>query len=134
MKIRFFWHISEAFKDNILRPTAVMIDPAAGCKDALTCLLMDDGGIGHERSLPWIDEGLARIVAAKNQQVTSFDWNREAWGAEIANGNVKVFSLYDETYFDSMSLDAFERVLKEWKNFTQSKPDINRNVEVVLSA
>lgn len=132
MKIKFFWHASEAFKDNILRPTAVAIDPAIGSKGALTCLLMDDGGIGQERSLPWLEEGLARVLAVKNRKVASFDWSREAWGAEISGENVKIFSLHDETYFDSLSLDAFEKVLKEWKSFTQTQPDANQSVEVVI--
>lgn len=132
MNLRFSWYVSEAFKDNIPRPAAEMINPVIGCKGTLVCLLMDDGGSGHQNALAWIEEALEKIAAVKTQAIVKSEWNREAWGAKISIEGVQVFSLYDESYSDFMGLDSFTKALTEWRNFTQSSPDSSVSVEVLL--
>jgi hypothetical protein len=83
---------------------------------------MDDGGMGYKRTIPWLDEGLRRLKAVKNQEVSLCDWAREGWGAEINSFQVKIYSLNDEDFFEIINILDFEKILKFWKNFIEAEP------------
>lgn len=90
----------------------------------LSCLLMDDGGMGFLASLPWLNEGVERVVSVKSGRSDCADWSRDAWGVEIARGKAIVHSLYDENCSEAINIDSFEKALRAWVSFIQSKPEV----------
>ena len=83
----------------------------------LACLLMDDGGRGNGLSINWIDEGLRKIGLIQNGAETSYDWSRETWGARLTINDAVIFSLHDESYSHTFTLDQFKSALLAWKDF-----------------
>lgn len=53
-------------------------------------------------------------------------------GAELTNGQVKIYSLYDENYFELLNIDSFEMALLAWLNFIQLKPEVGVIQEVEI--
>ena len=94
----------------------------------LECLLMDDGGCGNQQSVAWLDEGLRRISHLEFGIITQVDWCRETWGAQMTTHAVKLFSLHDESYAQTMPLIQFKAALLAWKDFLQSSPLPDRKV------
>ena len=90
----------------------------------LACLLTDDGGQRLLDTVSWLNEGIERIRSVKNSGISFADWSRDAWGAELSKGQAKIYSLYDEGYFEKLNLDSFETVLLAWKNFIQLTPEL----------
>lgn len=88
--------------------------------DILACLLIDDGGIPFFETVAWLDEGLNRLIAVKREDEVSTEWARDAWATHISKIGVKVYSLYDEDFSITISLDDFERALRGWKDFLLS--------------
>ena len=86
----------------------------------LTTILMDDGGCGYERSLDWLNEGLKRINSVLSGKSESLDWDREAWGASITTQQVRIYSLFDESYFQDFRPEQFQMALVTWKSFLLS--------------
>ncbi|WP_339452112.1 hypothetical protein [Pseudomonas sp. JAI120] len=88
--------------------------------DILACLLIDDGGIPLFETVAWLDEGLNRLIAVRREDEVSTEWARDAWATHISKSGVKVYSLYDEDFSITISLDDFERALRGWKDFLLS--------------
>lgn len=88
----------------------------------LACFLMDDGGCGNGQSINWIDEGLRRIGLIQNDAETSNDWCRETWGSRLTINEAVIFSLHDESYFQTISLNQFKYALLAWKDFLWLAP------------
>lgn len=106
-----------------------MGDPTPWCRtdvvgpdqvDILACLLLDDGGLTLGHTISWMDEGLSRVMSVRGAQNAFFDWWRETWGADIYNKGVKIYSLHDEAFAVTISLDNFEKALRDWKAFLLS--------------
>ncbi|WP_259758237.1 hypothetical protein [Pseudomonas sp. GCEP-101] len=85
--------------------------------DILACLLMDDGGHGYESSVPWLEEGLARVRQVKLGAADRLDWSRDAWAVMLTLGQVILHSLYDERCSAMLELEEFESALKTWVVF-----------------
>jgi len=96
----------------------------------LACLLTDDGGLGLSDTLEWLDEGVGQARSVKELKTDFAQWDRESWGAELTNSQVKIYSLYDEEYFEIIAIDSFEKALLAWKVFVQLKPDVGVVLEV----
>jgi hypothetical protein len=90
----------------------------------LACLLIDDGGLGIELSIQWIDEGIKRIDSVLSGTCQSASWDREVWGAEFFIDKVVVYyhGGGSEEIIDSCAV--FKTVLLKWREFTQSEPDV----------
>lgn len=88
--------------------------------DILACLLIDDGGGPFVETIPWLDEGLNRLIAVRREDEVTTEWARDAWATHISKSGVKVYSLYDEDFSITISLDDFERALRGWKDFLLS--------------
>jgi len=88
--------------------------------DILACLLIDDGGGPFVETIPWLDEGLNRLIAVRREDEVSTEWARDAWATHISKSGVKIYSLYDEDFSITISLDDFERALRGWKDFLLS--------------
>jgi hypothetical protein len=132
MKLKFYWYISEAYKDGILRPACKCINPKEESDEYIANYLMDDGGSYYLDSIPWLEEGLAKISLIKSHKINYIDWSRNAWGAELSTGGAKIYSLYDESFFRTFTLTALEEVLFEWKKFLQLEPEMEKTQEVTL--
>jgi hypothetical protein len=92
--------------------------------DLLACLLTDDGGQRLNETVSWLNEGVVRVSLVKNSILDFSSWSRDAWGAELSKERVKIYSLYDDSYFTTMSLDVFENALLAWKDFIQQPVSI----------
>lgn len=132
MKLKFYWYISEAFKDDILRPACTVVDSTSELDECLANYLMDDGGQTYLNTISWLDEGIKKMDSIKNGEADIIDWSRNAWGAEISSVEAKIYSLYDENYFEIVSLNAFEKALLSWKEFLQLKPHVDNSLEIDL--
>ncbi len=98
----------------------------------LACILMDDGGQPYLQTIPWLDDGLNRIVSIKNKEINFFDWSRETWGAELTHNEVKIYSLHDDNYFQLLKLEVFEQALIAWRGFLQSNPEAGVKTEIEI--
>jgi hypothetical protein len=120
MKIQFFW--KPQFGKII--PFCDLVGVNEDSVSSLVCLLLDDGGQNYLDTIPWLEEGLNRLEAMKKNKVMTY-WSREAWGAELTEKEVKIYSLHDESYFQICSLDSFRKVLSSWIIFIKSNHDVN---------
>lgn len=62
----------------------------------LVCLLMDDGGLGREAAVDWLERGIQRIESVRRGSGAEANWDREDWGAEIRMKGVTIYSLHQE--------------------------------------
>lgn len=51
-------------------------------------------------------------------------------GGELTKEEVKIYSLYDENYFEVLSINSFELALSTWLNFIQLKPEAGLEQEI----
>ena len=86
----------------------------------LSCLLTDDGNVPYLQTLPSFDQCLNRITSLKNRQIETYYWGREHWAAELYPTEVRVVCQIDDTCFETVEIDAFEKILLAWQNFIQS--------------
>ncbi|PMV19932.1 MULTISPECIES: hypothetical protein [unclassified Pseudomonas] len=116
MKINFY--LEESMGD----PTPWCSTDVGGANDVdlLACLLLDDGGLPLGCTISWLDEGLSRIISVRNAEKVFTEWVRETWVADISISEVKVYSLHDEEFAVTISLDDFEKALLGWRNFVVS--------------
>ncbi|WP_080466313.1 hypothetical protein [Pseudomonas syringae] len=128
MKLHFSWDESGGALSSSVSSSIVNKDGVS----PLACLLTDDGGQLFLDTVPWLDEGVVRIRSVKSSKINFSDWSRDAWGAELTKGQVRIYSLYDENYFELINIDSFERALLEWLNFVQLKPEVGVTQEVEI--
>lgn len=81
---------------------------------------MDNGGLCTSETIPWLNEGIKRVKAVASGEVESSDWNRQTWGVKFQSETAKIYSLYDETYLQTLSLTGFRTALEEWIGFLQT--------------
>ncbi|WP_390623174.1 hypothetical protein [Ralstonia syzygii] len=129
MKLKFSW-MSEVGNRIVPRCDSSVVKEDG--VSPLACLLMDDGGQGYLGTVPWVDEGIARIYAAIKDEAVVATWGREAWEAKISSNGVEVYSLYDEGYSEVLTISMFLHALLAWKEFLQSNPKLGgiREVDV----
>lgn len=128
MKISFTW--KESFGE--LMPVCNVDLFNKDDINLLACILMDDGGLPYIQTVSWIEEGISDTDSVIKGITESKDWVRETWGVNLRRDNAKIYSLYDENYFDVIDINLFRRVLVEWKDFIQSEPkqNIKRVIEI----
>lgn len=118
MKLLFSWERSAGSLSPSCSSSTVNKDGVS----PLACLLTDDGGQTSLEAVSWLNEGVNRIRLVKESKIDFSDWSRDAWGAELSKDEVKIYSLYDENYFELLNIDSFEAALLAWLNFIQLKP------------
>ena len=118
MNIRFSWEQHGNRYDPVSQSDSLNENRVS----LLDCVLMDGGGLPHRDTLPWLNEGIRRIESVATGELESSDWNRETWGVEFKRNEAKIYSLHDETCFQTLSLDAFAKALREWTAFLRSEP------------
>ena len=128
MKVSFKWEISL----GTLNPVCHTDIHNADGVSILACILTDDGGQGYIDSIPWLIEGLRRIDNVSSMGSQSISWDRDAWGAAISKSHVVIYSLYDDSYSETLSVDAFKKALSAWIEFIQSEPSIDNTVTLTI--
>lgn len=120
MKLNLSWETSA----NGLFPSCSSDSINEDGVSPLACLLTDDGGQRLMDTVPWLDEGIERVKLIKGSDLDLVDWSRDAWGVELSKGHAKIYSLYDDDCFETLSLEAFEIALSAWRKFIQLTPEI----------
>lgn len=129
MRITFSWEningtLTPSCSSSIVNHDGVSI---------LSCLLMDDGGMHYLDTLPWINEGILTVDKIKKAgNLKTANWDRDAWGVVLTNDKVQIYSLYDENYFETLNIQAFEGALLAWKDFLQSSPSLSTSKDIKL--
>jgi hypothetical protein len=118
MRLQFLWSENSGAFSPGCSSDIVKVDGVS----PLACLLMDDGGQELLGTISWLKEGVKRIGLVKDSTVGLADWSRDAWGAELTKDQVKIYSLYDESYFELISLFSFEAAMLAWINFIEMGP------------
>lgn len=128
MKLYFSWEESAGALSPSCSSSVVNKDGVS----PLACLLTDDGGQVFLDAVSWLNECVGRIRKIKKSEIDFLDWSRDAWGAELTKGQVKVYSLHDENYFELLSIDSFEIALLAWLSFIQLKPRLGMTQEIEI--
>ncbi|MBI5256102.1 MAG: hypothetical protein HY855_06350 [Burkholderiales bacterium] len=128
MNLKFFWTISDDMPSPNCQSDSVDKDGVS----PLECLLTDDGGQPYLSTIPWLEAGLNSIDLVKTGMAERQHWDRECWGAELSQSQVRVYSLYDENCAETLSLSAFELALSGWAAFLRSQPDAQRVTTIPL--
>ncbi|WP_222616419.1 hypothetical protein [Undibacterium umbellatum] len=53
-------------------------------------------------------------------------------GGQLTLSKVKIYSLYDENYFELVGMNAFEKALMFWREFIQMEPGINAEKRIEI--
>ena len=128
MKVIFSW---ENVLDKLEPKCSSTFDNIEG-ENWLDCLLVDDGGLSIDIIIPWMEKCLDKIQQIKAGEITNYNWDCEAFGAELCKNEVKILSLYDEKYFQVISLDLFSKIMQEWIVFLKEGPCINKTKVLIL--
>ncbi|PMS17003.1 hypothetical protein C0Z18_21280 [Trinickia dabaoshanensis] len=128
MKLTFSWQDAAGRETPCCSSVIVNKDGVS----LLACLLMDDGGQGYLGTVPWIDEGIAKVDAVLGGEITEGNWDRDDWGAKLKSDEAVIYSLNDEDYKEVIDLTVLRRALVAWREFVQSVPDTNIKKEVEI--
>jgi len=115
-----------------LTPFCISSDVNEDGISILACLLMDDGGQRYLGTLSWIDKGIAMMDAVMREEALIMDWGRETWGAKIRSNEVKLYSLHDDNYQETITPAAFRSALVAWREFLESVPSTQIKREIIL--
>lgn len=126
MKLMFSWALSMGYLSAHCR-SDVADDEG---NSPLAYILNDAGGERPLETLPWLDEGLKLLRAVKTSKMNIAEWGREAWSAEITKSQVKIYSLYEESIYEVVSIDTFEMALSAWIHFIQT-PQVPGSTEEI---
>lgn len=129
MEITFSW-IKDGFGELI--PNCTSNEMNANSVSPLACLLLDNGGCNYTESINWLEKGLEMARQVGEGVIDSSDWSRDAWAADLMVGGVKIYSMYDETCFEYVTLNSFRKVLLAWRNFIAKKPIDNEEEKIIL--
>lgn len=113
MQITFFWEGEGSTREACCRSDVLTRDGV----DILACLLMDHGGQRQASAMQWLNEGLRLVDQVRRRAVSSADWSRDSWGAELRQDRAKIYSLYEESYFVVMPIAEFQEALSGWRDF-----------------
>ncbi len=126
MNIKLFWR--KNFEQ--LSPICETDFPNVQEIDVLACLFMDDGGLTPDMAMSWIDEGLKKIEEVTSGQIKHYEWDREAWGANISKNTVTLYSLLDESCSQLMDTNRFKAALYQWKKFLTEMPCLEKSINI----
>ena len=134
MNIIFSWHSTKIYGKSKFELGCQTNDVQAGFKDCISSFLCDDEGLGLQYLSAWIEEGNKKISLVKNSELMIFDWIGKAWSAKVSRDAVKIYWDYDDTeYFDVMSFESFEKIVRAWSEFITSPPDVEKTKIVNFS-
>ena len=128
MRLCFSWLIDGEF----VFPKCTTDSTCEGRTSAISCLLMDDGGLSLLTTLAWIDEGIKRIAAVNNLELEHTYWSRESWGTTLTPDRAHIYSLLDENYVEVMSSQALMSALMAWRKFIQTTPQNGAQQEIEI--
>lgn len=123
MKLIFSWQksfglLSPTCSSNIINSDGI---------SPLACLLVDSAGLPLSDAVAWLHEGAKRVELIKTSQIELINWSCSAWGTELTRERAKIYSLYDESYFELLNTNSFEVVILAWIAFVKLKPELGAN-------
>jgi hypothetical protein len=113
MKLNFSWENGATG----LFPMCALDGVEVGGVSPISCLLMDDGGLGVVSSVEWIDRGLEVASSVIDGTKDFGEWDREDWGTRIGPRTTEIYSLHDEGCAESVETVSFYKALDAWRNF-----------------
>lgn len=117
--LEFGWWVSDRFPPVA---TCNRVSKDSDAADVLSCILMDTGGLSLDSTLEWLSEGIALIDSVQRGSLTSADWDREDFGASIGAEMTELYSLYVDTYSETIDTNAFRRAMVAWREFISTDP------------
>ncbi|NLR74366.1 hypothetical protein [Leeia aquatica] len=117
MATKFYWSTDVTGHHPVCTSDLAM----HGDVSLLSCILMDDGGVGIDESICWLDEGVRRIDYIRKNNADTMEWGREGWIGLISFDTVKIFSSHDENYSAVIETNVFEECLRKWIVFIKEK-------------
>ena len=134
IRIKFYWYISHAFNDEVLRPACVITNDIGSFEVGICSLLDDDGGLGVEYLVRKTQEYITSIENVKAGVVQNIDCFGQAWGADIFVDNANIYWGYDDiVQFEKIRCEDFENILHAWLKHLKSTPSLELTREYELS-
>ena len=134
IRVKFYWYISDAYNDGILRPACTVINDIGDCKIGVCSLLDDDGGLGVGYLVQHAQEYITAIESVRAGASQHIDCFGQAWGAEISTEYANIYWGYDEIeQFEKIRCKDFENILRAWLQHLKSAPSLDVNREYELS-
>lgn len=62
------------------------------------------------------------IAEVRSGSEATLDWACETWGAVLSAEKAVVYSLYVESFAETVPLSIFERVIRSWRAFIVQPP------------
>lgn len=126
MDFKFYWYISDTWKDGILRPRCSMLN----IDEALNIInfLIDDEGLGITHLQKWIKNGLEEIDKISKKEITEYDMWGQTLGALVTLDKVTIYWGDEEYPDDYLEFEQFRTILSRWYDFLMSEPHLNNEV------
>lgn len=137
MKIKMGWDLSGAFGDGV-GPYCVAESNIALVTQGIAILLSDDQGAGYKVTLPAWEEMYLRICQYRRGQISqnifndkwywdNSDFYHDCSSASVENDEVIICFMTD--FEISLTLEAFETLIKNYLKLTKQNPDTDKILE-----
>lgn len=87
-------------------------------------VLDDDGGLGVEMAIRWIEEGKRLANQALTGELGPLHWAREYFGVEILGHRTTASALLDPDNVKCLPTQAFLLALQHWQEFLVAGPTV----------
>ena len=128
MKLTFFMRNSF----ETIFPVCSNDSPAFKNCDPLTAILSDDGGLGLEHMIAWVEVGIDTIRKIIHGQIDKGDWVTETFSAEIGREQTEIYYLYDDSYSQFVPTEIFLKIMLEWHDFITQSPKMDRKKHIEI--
>ncbi len=119
MKLTFAWL---ELPEGHFRPYCQSDRPKAQGVDPLAHALDDDGGLGVDFAVPWIEEGKRLANAALAGASGSQLWEREYFAMKFDGDQGVAFYMADPEYSEAAPTRTLLSVLQDWQDFLIAGP------------
>ncbi|GIU52607.1 hypothetical protein TUM4438_45730 [Shewanella sairae] len=103
MKLKFFWTL--IFDSPF--PICINDSPSYENCDPLSTILSDDGGLGLEYMIAWVEVAIDTTNKVISGQMDEGDWITETFSAEIGREQTEIYYLYDDSYSQFIPTEIF---------------------------
>jgi len=119
MKLTFSWHpVTEA--RYVAMCTSDRPDPRG--VSPLSRALDDDGGLGSDHGIAWIDEGKRLALESLRGVPGPLRWAREYFVVEMSGDRTVAMSELDPSCSEAVSTRSFLLALEAWQAFLAAGP------------
>ncbi|WP_398495457.1 hypothetical protein [Variovorax sp.] len=119
MKLTFSWH---QFSDGTSYARCLSDKENPQGASPLAHVLDDDGGLGAEIAVKWIEEGKRLARQAMAGAPGPLHWVREHFMAEMNGERTTASSVHDPSCAQELPTRVFLSVLQSWQDFLATGP------------